>query len=65
MWRTSSNAEDWKQLGTIDNEEVMLDNIDLRGTKFEIKITDTTTVGREIIKSIEFPEKIKVFESTK
>jgi len=65
MWRTSSNAEDWKQLGTIDNEEVMFDDKDLRGTKFEFKITDTTTTGREIIKSIELPEGTKVFESTK
>jgi len=64
MWRTSSKPEDWESLGVIDKEEVMIDQIDLRGTKFQFKLKNETDSGQEIIKSIEFPEGIVVYSST-
>jgi hypothetical protein len=64
MWRNTNKPEDWKPLGVIDREEVLIED-DLRGTKFNIKICNSTDSGQEIIKSVEFPEGIKVFSSVK
>ena len=62
MWRNTSKPEDWKVLGTINKEEVLFDKEDLRGTRYNFKITESTDSGRAIIKSIEFPEGIKIYD---
>lgn len=65
MWRNSNNADDWKQLGTITSDEHLFQNLSLKGSRYNFKITETTDSGRVTIKSIEFPEGIKVFDNTK
>ena len=64
MWRETGNPEDWKPLCTIDKEEVLLGNIDIRATRYNFKITDTTDSGSAIVKGIHFPQGIKVFDSS-
>jgi len=63
MWRTTDKPEDWKSLGAINGDYEFFDKQDLRGNKFEFKISGKTDTGRAKLKSIEFPEGIKVFSS--
>jgi hypothetical protein len=64
MWRTSNRPEDWKSLGTIDKDSTFFDRLDLRGIIYQFKISFTTDSGRSIIKRVEFPEGIKVYDSS-
>ena len=64
MWRNTSKPEDWKSLGVIDSETQMFDQFDIRGARFNFKISESTDSGRATIKSIDFPQGIKVFDNT-
>jgi len=63
MWRKTSDPRDWAPIGSIDRETKMFD-IDIRAIRYNFKISDSTKSGRSIIKAIEFPEGIKVFNTT-
>lgn len=69
-WRNTSRPEDWKQIGSIKKELEVFDKLDLRGTRYNFKISGSTNTGpsdnskQTKIKSIEFPEGIAVFETS-
>ena len=66
MWRNSSSPKDWKKVGdgVLDKEIKLFNSLDLRGSKYNFKISDTTNSGQSIIKALEFPEGIKLFENS-
>lgn len=64
MWRNTSNPENWIPVGTVTKEEELFDKMDIRGKKFSFKITESISTGRSRIKSLEFPEGIRVFDSS-
>jgi hypothetical protein len=66
MWRKTSSAKDWKPVGNgnIDKEVKMFNSLDLRAIRYNFKLSDTANSGQSIIKALEFPEGIKVFDST-
>ena len=62
MWRNTHRVEDWKPLGTIQNE-IETFNTDLRGNFFNFKLTESTDSGPAKILGFEFPDSsVKVYE---
>ena len=60
-WRNTNKPEDWDTVGVIDDEEVLFQTLDLRGSRFNFKLTDTQDSGQIKIKSLEFPAGIIVY----
>lgn len=66
QWKEGSEGpEDWKGVGTINGPIKLFDKINIRTGTCNIKITETVSTGSATIKSIEFPEGIKVYDSQK
>jgi hypothetical protein len=63
LWRNTSEPEDWKPLATV-NKEVTDVTEEVRGVRLGFKLTGQTTTGRVKVKSFEFPEGIKVYDTT-
>lgn len=60
-WRNTGKPEDWETVGIIDSEEVLFQTLDLRGSRYSFKLTDTADSGQVKIKSLEFPAGIIVY----
>lgn len=55
MWRNTHNVEDWKPIGTIQ-DEVEDFATKLKGNFFNFKITETNDSGQAKFKGLEFPD---------
>jgi hypothetical protein len=64
MWRNTHEPSDWKELGTIDQEVVDFDQINIKGNKFNFKITETVSTGQAKIIGLDFPAGIEVLDSS-
>jgi hypothetical protein len=64
MWRNSNKVEDWKSVGTIQNE-VEDFTCTLKGNFIQLKLSETTDSGSATIKGIDFPEGIIIYPNAR
>ena len=64
LWRNTSSNKDWNDAGTIKSDVQDINEVALRGNFFNFKITNSISSGRAILKGIEFPAGIEVYDTS-
>lgn len=64
LYRTTNSSKDWKPAGIIKSNVTDINDVALRGNFFNFKITNSISSGRAIIKGMEFPAGIEVYDTS-